>query len=43
MCLWSMAVQSNGLGCSNDIHNHFGAGSDWLTDSAGFREKTGGP
>jgi hypothetical protein len=34
--LSSMALQSNGLGCS-DIHNHFGAGSDYLgTDNGAF-------
>src|SRR5260370_35680554 len=34
MRLSSMALQSNGLGCSN-IHNHFGAGSDYLGSDNG--------
>jgi hypothetical protein len=37
MRLCSMAVQSNGLASSGNIHNHFGAGSDYLgSDNAGF-------
>ncbi len=34
MRLSSMALQSDGLGCSN-IHNHFGAGSDCLGPTTG--------
>src|SRR5271169_2925265 len=33
-----MALQSNGLGCSN-IHNHFGADSDYLGNRLGLSEK----
>ena len=33
----SMAVQSSGVGCSGNIHNHFGLGSDDLeTGNAAF-------
>ena len=33
-----MALQSNGLGCSN-IYNHFGAASDYLGPTTGLLER----